>query len=184
MRTILKTLKFGAATGAVILLFGCDTPTPQQPPATAFKIPNMKRPNLVVSDLERALSIYRDVLGLQASAIDEGSKDSFSYPVFNVPSEANMRFASLHEPGEERILALTEITGMTLPTLPSAPHMSAVVFGIADLEAKFAKLEAMGLTVTASKIADGADFRFLEQAFIDPDGHLIVCYEILPPTPQ
>jgi len=54
------------------------------------------------------------------------------------------------------------------------------VIGIDDLKGKFEKLEAMGLTVSETRIAGGTDFKFIEQAFVDPDGHLIVCYEVLP----
>ena len=51
---------------------------------------------------------------------------------------------------------------------------------VTDLEGKFAKLESMGLRVTETRVAGGADFTFIEQAFVDPDGHLVVCYEVLP----
>lgn len=53
------------------------------------------------------------------------------------------------------------------------------MIGITDLEAKFEQIKALGLTTTAPKIAAGADFDFVEQAFVDFDGHLIVCYEVL-----
>lgn len=165
--------------GALLALVfvSCDAQTQTTAPAAA--IPNVKRPNLVIADMDRSLVVYRDILGLEASPVRMGSKDSFSYPVFNVPPEADLRFISFHEPGEERVFNLTEVTGVDLPPVPSVPYMSTIVIGITDLEAKFAQLEAMGLTVTRTQIADGADFKFIEQAFVDPDGHLIVCYEVL-----
>ncbi|MEO0412221.1 MAG: VOC family protein [Pseudomonadota bacterium] len=164
------------------VLMGCEAPREEAVGpgnASGPAIADVKRPNLVVADMERSLSVYRDILGLEASPVRSGSKESFSYRVFNVPQEADLRFVSFHEPGEERVFNLTEVTGIALPPVPSAPYMSTIVIGITELEAKFAKLEAMGLTVTRTQIADGADFRFIEQAFVDPDGHLIVCYEVL-----
>lgn len=158
-----------------LILSACDS----DQSAPAAPVPDVKRPNLVVRDMERSLEIYRDILGLNASTVREGSAGSFSYPVFNVPPEASLRFASLHEPGEERVLNLTEVTGIDLPALPSGPHMSAIVIGISNLKPKFAKLESMGLKVTRTEIADGPDFSFIEQAFVDPDGHLIVCFEVI-----
>lgn len=176
--SLLKAIAVSLAFSA--LAYGCSEPEPAQRQDPSFAIPNMKRPNLVVSDMERSLRIYRDILGLTATDIRPGSKESFSYPVFNVPTSADFRFVSLHEPGEKRILNLTEVTGMDLPRPPSEPYMSALVIGIEGLEAKFKQLADLGLNITPSKVAEGADFDFVEQAFIDPDGHLIVCYEILP----
>ena len=151
-----------------------------EPANRTFEMPHVKRPNLLVADLERSLKIYQDILGFSPGNISESSTDSYSYPVFNIPPEARMRYTYLGEPGENRVFGLTEVRNITLPKPASEPYMSTVVIGITDLEAKFEKLEAMGLKVTESKIAGGSEFRFIEQAFVDPDGHLIVCYEILP----
>lgn len=142
-------------------------------------MPHVKRPNLVVTDIDRSLRIYRDILGFEASSIRTGGPDSYSYPVFNVPADATLRFVSLDEPREARVLNLTEVSGITLVRPSNQPHMSAVVIGIADLAGKFARLADLGLAVTEPKVADGVDFRFVEQAFVDYDGHLIVCYEVV-----
>lgn len=40
-------------------------------------------------------------------------------------------------------------------------------------------ITALGLEATEPKIANGQDFTFKEQAFVDFDGHLIVLYQIL-----
>jgi len=34
--------------------------------------------------------------------------------------------------------------------------------------------------ITETRSARGVDFKFIEQALVDPDGPLIVCYEVLP----
>ena len=77
------------------------------------------------------------------------------------------------------MLALTELATLNLPRPSAAPHMSAVVIGVTGLEGKFEQIEALGLITTEPKIAGGVDFDFVEQAFVDFDGHLIVLYEVL-----
>lgn len=169
---------------AAILLLGtgaCVTVTKgaETSAAPVIEYPHIKRPNLVVSDIERSLTIYRDILGLTASDVSTSSAESYSYPVFKIPEGAQIRGATLHEPGEQRVLALTELATLDLPRPSAAPHMSAVVIGVTDLASKFEQVEALGLTVTEPKIAGGVDFDFVEQAFVDFDGHLIVLYEVL-----
>ena len=55
-----------------------------------------------------------------------------------------------------------------------------MVIGVTDLPGIFEKVAALGLTTTEPKVAGGADFTFVEQAFVDFDGHLIVLYEVMP----
>jgi len=180
----MKVLSLTVIAG--ILLTACaQTPTaPYEVKATkpsykSISYPHFKRANLVVTDIERALTIYRDILGLEANAIGESSSASFSYPVFNFPATSKLRSVTLNEPGEARTLALTEVSGMTPLRPPTAPHMTAHVIGVTALKEKIAMIKALGLETTHSKIAGGAEFEFIEQAFVDYDGHLIVLYEVL-----
>ncbi len=138
-----------------------------------------KRATILVADIDRSLEIYRDILGFEVFQISESSEDSYSYPVFKIPKEAKIRFATLSSPTQVRTLALTEVTGIELPK-PSAPLMTAGVIKVDDLPAVMAKIEALGLEITAPKVDEGTDFTFREQAFIDFDGHLMVLYQILP----
>jgi len=173
-------------TCLVLTLFaGCSSipkkiePTLTSTSTTPYGIPHVKRPLFMVSDLERSLTIYRDVLGFEASEIIQAGENSFSYPVFNVPKEGIMRYVFLHEPDEARVLRLTEVTGINLPRLPNRPYMNTTVIAIEGLEEKFATLKSMGLELTPMKRAEGEDFFFIEQGFTDFDGHLIFCYQIL-----
>jgi len=177
-------MKYITAVIFAAALIGCTAAetTPQSEPTAntvPYGIPHVKRPNLVVADMERSLEIYRDILGFSSSTISDSALDSFSYPVFNFPPEARMRYTYLGEPDEERAFGLTEVRNIEIPRPPNAPYVYATVIAITDLEAKFTKLEAMGLKTSPSKTTGGTEFRFIEQAFTDPDGHLIVCYEIL-----
>lgn len=142
-------------------------------------MPHVKRANFIVSDIDRTLTIYHDILGLVPGDIQSSSEDSYSYTAFKIPAEATLRSVTLSEPREKRTFALTEVTGIDLPRPSSAPHMSTVVIGIDNLEGKFERIKALGLEVTEPRVAKGVDFRFIEQAFVDYDGHLVVCYEAL-----
>ena len=161
---------------AALLLSACAT-APAVSPADAR--PHYKRPNLLVADMERSLSLYVGVLGFQAAEVQESGTDSFSYPVFNIPREARMRYTYLGEPGEARVFGLTEVRGAEMEAVSSAPHRTGHVIGVENLRGKLARVKAMGLESTEVKEAGGTEFRFLEVAFTDFDGHLIVLYEVL-----
>lgn len=139
---------------------------------------HFKRTNLLISDLDKSLKIYRDILGFTVHKTSDSSEDSYSYPVFNIPKEAKLKFCTLDSPDQIRTIALTQISGIKLPKLPSTPHMSASVIRIKNLPEAMNKIKALGLEITKPKIAVGSDGdTFMEQAFVDFDGHLIVLYE-------
>jgi len=138
----------------------------------------IKRPNLVVADLDRSLHLYRDILGLKVFQIGESKPDSYSYPVFKFPKEAKLRMATLSTETQVRTLALTEMKGAALPA-KSVPHRTAVVIEVKGIERIIERVRAEGLHVvppTTSKTPEG--LTFIEQAFEDYDGHLIVLYEM------
>ena len=159
-----------------LLLSACAA---TQVPSPADVRPHYKRPNLLVADMERSLSLYVDVLGFEAAPVSESSADSFSYPVFKIPREGRMRYTYLGEPGEARVFGLTEVRGVEMEAVSDAPHRTGHVIGVDDLRGKLARVSAMGLEATEVKEAGGTEFRFLEVAFTDFDGHLIVLYEVL-----
>jgi catechol 2,3-dioxygenase-like lactoylglutathione lyase family enzyme len=138
----------------------------------------LKRVNLLVRDMQRSLGIYRDILGFRVFQCSDSSPQSFSYPVFRIPAQAKLHFCTLDSSTEVRALALTEVTGIELPAHPPL-HLSAPVIRIRNLEEVLAKLEAAGLVVVEprrSRTAEGHEFT--ELAFTDPDGHLVVLYQL------
>ncbi len=154
------------------------------PPSTAedaYAGAHFKRVTLVVADIQRSLQVYRDVLGFTLDGISTSSAESYSYPVFRIDPEATVRFATLSAgPEQVRTLALTEVTGMKLPT-PGRPLMTASVIRVDDLDGTIERLEDLGLeTVPGTVAGRPGEFRFKEQAFVDFDGHLIVLYQVLP----
>lgn len=142
---------------------------------------HFKRVTLVVADMDRALTVYRDILGFTVDDISDSTSESYSYPVFKIDPGAKIRFATLSAgPEQVRTLALTEVRAMDLPS-PGRPLMTASVIRVDDIDATFERLEALGLETVPAKIAERpGEFRFKERAFIDFDGHLIVLYQMLP----
>jgi len=138
----------------------------------------LKRVNLLVRDLDRSLAVYRDILGFRNAQVSQSSPQSYSYPVFRLPAQAKLRFCTLDSATENRALALTEVTGIELPA-PGPIVTSTPVIRVEDFDEVHARLKAAGLDVVEprrSKTPEGRDFN--ELAFTDPDGHLVVLYEL------
>jgi catechol 2,3-dioxygenase-like lactoylglutathione lyase family enzyme len=94
-----------------------------------------RRANLVVTDLDRALQVYRDVLGFMVDGISESSRQSYS---------------------------------------------SALVIRVDDIEAVILAVRELGLyTLHATRAETPEGDGFMEQAFVDFDGHLVVLYQLL-----
>lgn len=168
----------GAAPDAAAAVGATSAASQPAPPAADAPEVALKRVNLLVRNLDRSLAIYRDILGFRIFQISESGPQSYSYPVFRLPPQAKLRFCTLDSSTETRAFALTEVTGVELPPAP-ALHVSAPVIRIGRFDEVRAKLEAAGLAVVEprrSKTAEGRDFR--EMAFTDPDGHLVVLYQL------
>jgi catechol 2,3-dioxygenase-like lactoylglutathione lyase family enzyme len=148
----------------------------EQRPETGLRL---QRANLIVADLERALRVYRDILGFRVEFIKDSEPDSYSYPVFEIPGQAVLRFAVLSANDEQlRSLALTEIRGVEVPR-PELPRRHALVLNIEAIDAVLAALQAEGLHVYPEKRLETQDSRIgREIGFVDHDGHLVVIYRI------
>jgi len=137
----------------------------------------LQRPNLVVADLERSLRLYRDILGFRVDFIKDSPDDSYSYPVFEIPSHAPLRFAVLSANDEQpRSLALTEVRGVDLPPSPP-PRRNALVLNIETIDEVLAALADDGMHVYPDERLETQDGRIgREIGFVDHDGHLVVIY--------
>jgi catechol 2,3-dioxygenase-like lactoylglutathione lyase family enzyme len=169
--------------GLALLSVHCDCKDEEVaavPEVDPYEGATFKRITLVVADLERSFTLYRDVLGFQVDRIMESSEESYSYPVFRIDPEATIRFATLSAGTKQiRILGLTEVKGMDLPR-PGKPLMTATVLRTADIDRDFEKVEALGLEVVEPKFVElTEDYHFYERAFVDFDGHLVVLHEVV-----
>jgi catechol 2,3-dioxygenase-like lactoylglutathione lyase family enzyme len=135
-----------------------------------------QRANHVVKDLDRALEFYVGVLGLSLDFIKESDAASYSYAAFDVPAHARVRFAALSAPGQERVMALTEVTGASLAKA-AHPRRAAIVLETPDLDAVAARARAARFTVCPEGVLVTAEGRRgRELGLVDDDDHLTVVY--------
>lgn len=138
-----------------------------------------QRSNYIVSDLDKALPVYCDVLGLELVFVKDSAEDSYSYEVFQIDRKAKMRFAVLAAPGQPNVMALTELKGIELPAQP-LPNRSAIVLECVDFDGVAERAKAAGLKVFEESVLETKDGRKgREGGFLDHDGNLIVIYLIL-----
>ena len=139
----------------------------------------IKRPCLVISDLEQSLKLYQDILEFELIYRSEASPSSYLYSVFQIPQEAQVTFAAFSTPNESRALALVEVKGVELASQPIPCH-SALVIQISDLESRIARIRELGLeAIEPNHFTTANNLKFVEQAFCDRDHHRIMLYQFL-----
>jgi catechol 2,3-dioxygenase-like lactoylglutathione lyase family enzyme len=165
-----------AALSLLFMAFGMPAMAQTAPETDGW----LKRQALIVSDMERSLSLYAGVLGFTPGEVSTSGATSYSYDVFAIPKKARMRFATLDgRDNQIRSLALIEVTGAKLPKPAKGIRPTATVINTRQLDVVKAKVAALGLKSVperAAVTADGDPMR--EWAFIDWDGHLIVLYQL------
>jgi catechol 2,3-dioxygenase-like lactoylglutathione lyase family enzyme len=137
-----------------------------------------QRANFVVADLDRSLTFYRDVLGFTVEYRLPHNPLSYSIPVFAVPDGARMGFAALSTRDQVRVMALTEVSGVSLAPVPP-PRRAAIVLDMADPDAVMAGARALGLHVYDEAVLKTHDGRIgREIGIVDFDDNLVVIYAI------
>lgn len=136
----------------------------------------LQRANFLVSDLDRALAFYRDVLGFEVAFITETQADSYAFEVFGIDRSAPTRWATLNAPGQERVMAVTEVPGLA----PHAePRRAAIVVEIADVDGVLQRAAQAGFHVFAEDELITHDGRVgREVGLLDGDGNLTLIYSI------
>ena len=97
----------------------------------ATNTPRFQRANFVVRDIDKALELYRDVLGFELAFVLDSPDDSYSYPVFEIDQSHSLRFAVLSAPGQPRVMALTEVPA-ELPAVPYPRRAARMTLGMAS----------------------------------------------------
>ena len=137
-----------------------------------------QRANYVVGDLDRALIMFRDVLGMSVEFTKDSPLDSYSYEVFEIERSARMRFAVLSTPDQPRVMALTEIKEIEMAPVPH-PRRAAIVLDIEDIDGVVDRARAAGFHVYPEEKLETHDGRVgREIGLVDADGNLIVIYHI------
>ncbi|MDB4218836.1 VOC family protein [Emcibacteraceae bacterium] len=140
---------------------------------------NFQRANYVVTNLERALKLYRDVLGFKVIFNKDAPDDSYSYDVFDIKKGRDMGFCVLGTDDEPNCLALTELREGTLSPVPS-PRRAAIVLRVEHFDEAAAGAQELGLKTYQEDRLETNDGRVgRELGIIDFDGNLVVIYCIL-----
>jgi len=139
----------------------------------------LQRPNLVVADMDRALKLYRDILGFRLDFMKDSTPDGYDYTVFQIPRDAQVRFAVLSANAEQpRSLALTQVAGVELAPV-ALPQRHALVLNVEAFDQVVAAVRSEGLFLHPEELLETQDGRTgRELGFVDHDGHLIVIYTI------
>ena len=136
-----------------------------------------QRANYLVADIERSLTFYRDVLGLETVFVKDSDADSYSYDVFAIERTKPMRFCVLRTEDQPNVMALTEVGGL----LPCAqtPRRAAIILEDREIYSTVVKAKALGLTVyREDKLITKDGREGVEYGIIDFDGNLVVLYLI------
>jgi catechol 2,3-dioxygenase-like lactoylglutathione lyase family enzyme len=136
-----------------------------------------QRGNFIVKNIEKSLTLYRDVLGFELAFVKDSPDDSYSYPVFQIDESHKMRFAVLSTESQVRVMALTEVPA----DLPPSPHprRSAIVLEVGDVDAVCDGARAAGCHVYEEEELHTHDGRVgREVGIVDFDDNLVVIYKI------
>jgi catechol 2,3-dioxygenase-like lactoylglutathione lyase family enzyme len=136
--------------------------------------PFTHRSNFVVADLDRALRIYRDILGFQVNVVLPVQEHAFMRTIFGLPEQAQMRIAFLSgKKGEFGHIGLTEVKGIDMQSNRGGPYPSVLILEVQrELEPLHEKIMKEGSDVSRIfdlKMPDRREF-----IFTDYDGNRVL----------
>ena len=137
-----------------------------------------QRANYLVSNKERALLLYRDILGMSLDFMKDSEEDSYSYEVFDIDDSIAMEFALLSYENQPRVLALTILGDGNLEQNP-LPRRGAIVIEVDNVDETVAKCKEKGIHCYRDDhliTHDGREGK--EVGILDDDGNLVVIYKI------
>lgn len=137
-----------------------------------------QRANFVVSDIARALSLYRDVLGFKVATTKGHNPQSYSFSVFEIPADTQIGFCVLSLADQPRVLALTEMKSPLIVPTPR-PRRGAIVLEVENLDVIVDGARALGLhTYAEAQLTSSAGRSGREVGIVDFDDNLIVIYKL------
>ena len=137
-----------------------------------------QRANYLVSNKERALLLYRDILGMSLDFMKVSEKDSYSYDVFDIDDSIAIEFALLSYQDQPRVMALTILGDGNLEKNP-LPRRAAICIEVDDVDDAVSKCNENGFHCYGEDhliTHDGREGK--EVGILDDDGNLIVIYKI------
>ena len=140
--------------------------------------------SFTVSNLERSVAFYRDVLGLKLRGVQGGSHD-YLRTIVGYP-EANLKMAFLEIPGSGHVLELIEYVaprGLPASVATCNPGSAHVCFRTDDLLRTYEEWRAKGVKFRSEpvRITAGVNEGGYAVYFSDPDG---ITLELFQPRPS
>ena len=139
---------------------------------------------ITVSDLERSVAFYRDLLGLEVLMVFERTTEDIGR-IVGYPG-ARLRIAFLQVPGDSARLELLQYVapeGTPLKPETNQPGAGHVCFEVDDVRALHERLVAAGTHARASapvEITQGPNRGVVALYYRDPDGYTV---ELFQPAP-
>lgn len=141
--------------------------------------PYIHRSNFVVADMDRALQLYRDILGLKADVIMPVKPDSFMYDVFNIDRAAKLRIAFLSSPDNRfGAIGMTEVKGVELPPVPASYPSVLIVEIKGRFESVYEKVRAAKPKLDVGRIYELTNPSRREFPMTDYDGNRIIIMQL------
>ena len=149
-------------------------------PAAAYTGVTIRRPTLMVRDMDRALALYRDILGLRLGRLSQDPADSYVYTAFNIPKGSVVIHATFDTGTDQRVLSLIAVRSMPPPPSPRREGLRTA----AMLVNANGRLDEIRRLLTAGGYRQMPCHTLApngtECAFLDADGHLIALYQFPP----
>lgn len=137
-----------------------------------------QRANYIVTNLEKSLKLYCNVLGMINQYEADAPNDSYSYDVFEIEKTNKIRWAVLGTPEQIRIMALTEIKDGKVKPIPN-PKRCAIVIEVGNVDRIVQEAKVLGCHIHQEDELVTHDGRIgREVGIVDFDGNLIVIYHI------
>jgi len=159
------------------------TATTPFPPKLLGKGVIFRRMTIVVSDIERALTLYQDTLGFESSSVKHLDAGSSATRVFQLENHPAKRFVTLSANVQQpEILGMVEggaksVRGGSLKKTSAADvgTNALVVLTRGRLAAADRFIAANKLTITSRSVLNSPSYGSgIELAFLDWDGNLVV----------
>ena len=134
---------------------------------------------LVVADMERSLTLYRDILGLEMVEDRPMTASAFVGAIFNAAPADLVRTVKLSAgPEQPRVLHLFEIRGYK-DAAADAVRPGAIAIQVSGLDRIAAAVKTGPYTVLGeNRWAEDSGRTGKEIAFSDTDGHVLIVYEL------
>ena len=136
----------------------------------------LHRPNILVSDMDRALGIYRDIIGFEVDFLMDAL--DVAPEIFGLAPDTKMRIAFLSEGrGAFGSLAISEAANQELP-VREPPYACAIIIELEEgrLTGVLEQLREVGLAIGQAYELDNP--RRTDISFTDHDGHRVVLFEL------